>query len=121
MLKKLIALLLQKFLIENRGYIAHQSLPGQERIDYSSYVVRGQWVSLVAPDDGFFTIVSAHVITCELQTVSLNTLSGSRPWGKTFIPCRKGETVRYFFSEDDSGSGEGDTVIFVKLLGAQSS
>lgn len=120
MLKKLIGLTLSKFLTANRGYIAHQSLPSGEKIDFSSSITYGEWVSIVAPDDGFFTIVGTRVIVCELQSTSINTLSGEQSWGKTFIPCRKGEKIRFLLLPDSSGIDGECSLVFVKLVGAQS-
>ena len=109
MLKNVLSLLLSKFYSKKEsGEVAHQAMPMGDSITLN--LTKDSDATYVAPTDGYFNVVvdSSGYINC---WGTLLTAASNGVWNKAFIPCKKGEVVKYRIN------GNITYAAFVKLVG----
>lgn len=86
----------------------HSAMPKGDSI--TLVLTKGSDATYVAPADGYFNVdvESSGYINC---WGTLLTAASSGVWNKIFIPCKKGEVVKYHINGNITYSA------FVKLVG----
>ena len=109
MLKNILSLLLSKFYSKQESeLVGHQAMPMGNSIKLN--LTKDKDATYVAPTDGYFSVEveSSGYVNC-WGTLLMAASNGI--WNKIFIPCKKGEVVKYRINGNIINSA------FVKLVG----
>ena len=109
MLKNVLSLLLSKFYSKQESEaVGHQAMPMGDSITLN--LTKDEDATYVAPTDGYFNVEvePSGYINC---WGTLLTAASNGVWNKIFIPCKKGEVVKYYINGNITYSA------FVKLVG----
>ena len=109
MLKNVLSLLLSKFYSKKESeLVGHQAMPMGYSISLN--LTKDKDATYVAPTDGYFNVdvESSGCVNC---CGTLLTAASNGVWNKIFIPCKKGEVVKYHIN------GNITYAAFVKLVG----
>ena len=109
MLKNVLSLLLSKFYSKKESeLVGHQAMPMGDSITLN--LTKDEDATYVAPTDGYFNVEveSSGSVNC---WGTLLAAASNGVWNKIFIPCKKGEVVKYHTN------GNIVHAAFVKLVG----
>ena len=109
MLKNVLSLLLSKFYSKKESeLVGHQAMPMGDSITLN--LTKDEDATYVAPTDGYFNVEVESSGSVNCWGTLLAAVSNG-VWNKIFIPCKKGEVVKYHTK------GNIVHAAFVKLVG----